>query len=194
MDSGLAFLVESPSRTVLSSAIERMISQVYPGAVVAMEAVPRANGEGGIRISLEGGERWMLLGSRMSAREIAESIADGAWSIVPDDGSQHEFEHGLRAIVEGVAPYVAEVLCRRLATDVVGKELDERSVARLFGLREREIIELVARGSTNAEIASELGISVNTVRTHLQSLFSKLQVQSRLRLVARARELGIVGS
>jgi LuxR family maltose regulon positive regulatory protein len=70
--------------------------------------------------------------------------------------------------------------------------MDERSVARLFGGREREIIELVAHGCSNAEIARRLGISVNTVRTHLQSLFSKLQVQTRLRLVARARELGII--
>lgn len=191
-DDSPAFLVESPGRTVLSAAITGMISHVYPDAVVAMEAVPRGIQESGIRIALEGGERWMLLGSRLNAKDIAESIAAGAWSIVPADGSQIEFEHGLRALVEGRAPFLAEVLCRRLASEVVSKELDQRSAARVFGQREREIIALVATGSSNAEIASELGISVNTVRTHLQSLFAKLQVQSRLRLVARARELGLV--
>jgi DNA-binding NarL/FixJ family response regulator len=188
----VAFLVEAPARTLLSSAVEGMIGRVYPGAVVAMETAPPSPTGSSIRITLEGGERWMLLGSGMSARDIAESVADGAWSIVPTDSSQQEFEHGLRAIVEGHTPYLAEALCRRLAIEVAANQMDERSVARLFGAREREIIELVAHGCSNAEIARRLGISVNTVRTHLQSLFSKLQVQTRLRLVARARELGII--
>ena len=46
--------------------------------------------------------------------------------------------------------------------------------------REREVLGLLVRGASGLEIAAELGISRNTVRTHVQSILTKLQVHSRL--------------
>ena len=56
--------------------------------------------------------------------------------------------------------------------------------------REQEVLELVALGHTNAEIASTLGVSLRTVETHRSHLAQKLGVRSRAALVNRARELG----
>ena len=58
--------------------------------------------------------------------------------------------------------------------------------------REREILEYLARGRTQQEIASELVISPKTVATHIQHLLSKLGVHSRAQAVARAFQLGLV--
>ncbi len=58
--------------------------------------------------------------------------------------------------------------------------------------RELEIVELVAKGSSNREIARELFISVNTVKVHLKNIFVKLDVQSRTELAMRAVEEGWV--
>jgi len=58
--------------------------------------------------------------------------------------------------------------------------------------REREVLSLVAEGATNQEIAKELGIGVETVKTLLGRTFSKLGVQRRVQAVWAARELGIV--
>ena len=58
--------------------------------------------------------------------------------------------------------------------------------------RELEVLELMASGSTNKVIASELFLSVNTVRNHVQNIFYKLDVHSKLEAVARAVQEGIL--
>jgi DNA-binding NarL/FixJ family response regulator len=57
--------------------------------------------------------------------------------------------------------------------------------------REREILDLVARGLTNAEIARRLVVSDKTVRNHVSNVFAKLHVTGRAEAVARARDAGL---
>jgi LuxR family maltose regulon positive regulatory protein len=57
--------------------------------------------------------------------------------------------------------------------------------------REREILQLVARGCTNPEIAERLLISTNTVRTHLHALSVKFEATNRTRMLANARALSV---
>lgn len=57
--------------------------------------------------------------------------------------------------------------------------------------REREVLELLARGMSNAEIASVLGISQKTVRNHVSNIFNKLQVADRAQAIVQAREQGM---
>ena len=59
--------------------------------------------------------------------------------------------------------------------------------------REREILDLVARGLTNAAIAQRLFLSDKTVRNHVSNVFAKLQVAGRAEAVARARDAGLGG-
>src|SRR6266702_4288394 len=59
--------------------------------------------------------------------------------------------------------------------------------------REREIVDLIARGQSNKEIANMLGIGAETVKSHVKSIFMKLGVDKRAQAVARARDLGLVG-
>lgn len=56
--------------------------------------------------------------------------------------------------------------------------------------REREVLEAIAQGLNNETIAGQLGISPKTVRNHISSIFSKLQVSSRAQAIVRAREAG----
>ena len=57
--------------------------------------------------------------------------------------------------------------------------------------REREVLTLIARGQKNPEIASQLSISLKTVRNHVSNIFSKLQVADRAQAILRAREAGL---
>ena len=59
--------------------------------------------------------------------------------------------------------------------------------------REREILELIARGMSNQQIVDRLVISPKTVRNHISNIFSKLQVRDRAEAVVRAREAGMGG-
>lgn len=58
--------------------------------------------------------------------------------------------------------------------------------------REFEVLELLAAGRSNKEIANQLDVSPNTVKTHVSKLFSKLEVSRRTEAIARARELGML--
>jgi DNA-binding NarL/FixJ family response regulator len=57
--------------------------------------------------------------------------------------------------------------------------------------REREILDLIARGSSNSEIAAQLSISLKTVRNHVSNIFNKMQVTDRVQAVLRARQAGM---
>jgi LuxR family maltose regulon positive regulatory protein len=58
--------------------------------------------------------------------------------------------------------------------------------------REREVLQLIAAGRSNPEIAEELVIAVTTVKTHVKNVYGKLQVQRRTEAVARARDLDLL--
>ena len=62
-----------------------------------------------------------------------------------------------------------------------------------ISVREREVLELLAAGRSNKEIARQLAVSPNTVKTHVSKLFEKLSVRRRTEAISRARELGILG-
>lgn len=67
-------------------------------------------------------------------------------------------------------------------------ELDRRGISR----REYEVLELIAQGLSNQEIANRLFVSPNTVKSHSSSLFSKLDVRRRTEAVKRAQELQLL--
>ncbi len=58
--------------------------------------------------------------------------------------------------------------------------------------REQEVLELLAAGMANQEIAKRLVVTVGTVKTHIKSIYGKLGVHSRTQAIARARELGLL--
>ena len=59
--------------------------------------------------------------------------------------------------------------------------------------REREILDLVAAGRSNADITAELVLAPKTVRNHVSNIFAKLQVRDRSEAIVRAREAGMGG-
>ena len=56
--------------------------------------------------------------------------------------------------------------------------------------REHEVLELIARGLDNAQIASQLSLSAKTVRNHINNIFNKLDIPNRAQAIVRAREAG----
>lgn len=81
-------------------------------------------------------------------------------------------------------------LARRSTT---GFEKNTAAIASLgLTLREQEVLALLAAGKSNKEIAQKLGVSPNTVKTQVASLYQKLEVQRRTQAVQKARELAII--
>lgn len=65
---------------------------------------------------------------------------------------------------------------------------------RLLTKRERDVLALLARGESNQVIAGQLYLSPRTVESHVSSILTKLDVSSRHKAVAEARERGLLGS
>jgi DNA-binding NarL/FixJ family response regulator len=99
------------------------------------------------------------------------------------------------ASVEDVTPAVDIILVARPAEDallVVRSGARDMVVGTVLTNREREILALLADGLGNKQIAARLGISTNTVKTHLELLFEKLEVSSRAEAVATGVRRGLL--
>lgn len=102
----------------------------------------------------------------------------------------------------GPAEILAAVLSVGEGASVFGPTIARRITSLLAGptpvapfpeltAREREVLELIARGHTNPAIARQLVLSPKTVRNHISNIFAKLQVQARGEAIVRAREAGL---
>jgi DNA-binding NarL/FixJ family response regulator len=122
------------------------------------------------------------------------AIEAGASGFILKDSSAEDLIAAVRAVGgggawfdPGVAPRVLNEY-RRLVAPAA------REAARLESLtdREHEVLRLVARGATNAEIADELYLAETTVKTHIGSIFSKLGVRDRAAAIVFAYDHGVV--
>ncbi|MFD4947268.1 response regulator transcription factor [Streptomyces sp. R-74717] len=117
------------------------------------------------------------------------AIEAGATGYLLKDAPRDELFNAVRAAADGrtvLSPAVASRLISRVRTPAAqGNES-------LSG-REREVLELVAKGTSNREIAAELFISEATVKTHLTHIFAKLGAKDRAAAVAVGYDRGILG-
>lgn len=84
---------------------------------------------------------------------------------------------------------------KKIVTVQVGPEfvLNETELQRLgISKREHEVLELMAQGLTNQQIADKLFVSVNTIKTHSSNLFLKLEVSRRTQAIQRGKELRLI--
>lgn len=116
--------------------------------------------------------------------DILGAVEAGASGYLLKDAPPDELITAIRAAAAGqtaLAPAIAGRLLARL-----------RSPHPSLSSRETEVLQLVADGSTNNEIASRLHISDATVKSHLVHIYTKLGVSSRTAAVASARDMGIL--
>lgn len=99
---------------------------------------------------------------------------------------------GLIALIfAGLGVWAGMRLARRPASATFEK--NTAAIASLgITLREQEVLALLAAGKSNKEIADKLGVSPNTVKTQVASLYQKLEVQRRTQAVQKARELALI--
>lgn len=135
------------------------------------------------------GTRVVMLTMIDEPRLIAAAMRAGARGYVVKGADQEEVLRVIRAVAAG------EVLFGTAVADHILQQLShEGRVEHPFPdltEREREILELIARGRTNAQIAAELHLSVRTVRNYASAVFRKLQVQDRTEAMLRARDAGL---
>jgi DNA-binding NarL/FixJ family response regulator len=130
---------------------------------------------------------------------LLEALRAGASGYVLKDAPQHEIIDAVRKVRSGESPLdsrLAARLLRRLSM-AIGQEsrnLPGRSqgIANPLSSRELEVLGLMRLGRTNRQIASDLTISVGTVKRHIENITNKLEVSDRTQAVVRALELGLL--
>ena len=137
----------------------------------------------------------LTFGVTNSRNDILACIEAGASAYTLSEASPDELMDTIRSVhLGGMAcpPEVATYLFERLAT--VKRELGGRQDSKLekFTRRESQILQLVADGLSNKEIASLLGLELQTVKNYVHNILEKLRVQSRRAAAAYALSVGLV--
>jgi DNA-binding NarL/FixJ family response regulator len=127
-------------------------------------------------------------------RIVYDALKAGASGFLLKTAPPAQLVDAIRTVAAGEA-LLAPTLTRRLIEDFVRRPPPGEAVPdRLADLteREREVLGLIARGRSNAEIAGELFLSGATVKTHVNRIFQKLQLRDRVQAVVLAYETGLV--
>ena len=121
---------------------------------------------------------------------IFAALRAGARGYLLKGADRSEIERSLEAISHGEVAFSPAIAARVLTFFSGGRQRDTGPFSALSA-REHEVLDLVARGLTNAEVARRLFVSDKTVRNHVSNIFAKLHVAGRAEAVARARDAGL---
>ncbi len=163
-----------------------------PDVVVMDIAMPRLDGlEATRRIVAEcAGTRVLILTAHEDAAHVIPLLQAGATGYLPKTVGLNALLDAIRATSRGestLPPSVASVVVRHMAG------LSGEDGAAELSPREREVLQLVAQGLTNYQVARQLGVSVRTVEAHLTHVYAKLDVRSRTEAALLAQRRGWVG-
>jgi DNA-binding NarL/FixJ family response regulator len=122
---------------------------------------------------------------------VFSAMRAGARGYVLKGADAEEVMKVLRAVVEGEAHFGPEIARRIMAFFSAPKPAPPSEAFPELTAREAEILDLMARGMNNQEIARRLYLSQKTVRNHVSNVFLKLQVADRAHAIVRAREAGL---
>ncbi|MFD7157852.1 response regulator [Kribbella sp. NPDC059898] len=169
-----------------------LVESTKPDVVLMDLRMPRMDGVAatGAIVSTYPSTRVLVLTTYDTDTDILHAVEAGAAGYLLKDTPHAELLNGIRAAARGetvLAPPVAARLMSRLRTPAA-------PAAAQPSPRELEVLAAVARGLSNAEIGRELFIGEATVKTHLQRLFAKLDVDDRTRAVTVAIERGLLPS
>jgi DNA-binding NarL/FixJ family response regulator len=143
--------------------------------------------------SPEATSRVLILTTFERDEYVFDALRSGASGFLLKNAPPEELIHAVRVVAAGdalLAPSVTRRIIKQFAQRPVKPELD----ARLASLtqREREVLVLLARGNSNAELAAALFVTEGTIKTHVSSLLAKLGLRDRVQAVVLAYESALV--
>jgi DNA-binding NarL/FixJ family response regulator len=176
----------------------RLAQLEHPDVVLMDIRMPALDGIAATRLlagpgsSLSG--RVVILTTYDLDQYVFDALAAGASGFLLKDVRPEDLVEGVRLVAAGDA-LLAPSVTRRLIAEFASRYRPERpeppSVSVLTA-REVEVLVSVARGRTNAEVAQDLFVSENTVKTHLSHVLDKLGLRDRVQAVIYAYETGVV--
>lgn len=197
-----ALLTAEPDITVLAEAqtgreAVQMAAKLHPEVVVMDLAMPLLNGWEATRqiLKVAPSAKILVLSTYDSDEHVQQAIASGAAAYLIKQTAASDLVKAIREVRKGNAyfsPPIAQRLRERTyrpsGTDNSALQAPEPELT----LREAEVLQLIAEGFANKQIAAELGLSVKTVEKHRQQVMNKLDIHDTASLVRHAAAKGII--
>jgi DNA-binding NarL/FixJ family response regulator len=198
--TGLRMILDSePGLEVVGEAADGVEAvaesrRLSPDVVLMDIQMPQLDGISATRrvVAACPGTRVVMLTTFDRSQLVYDALVAGASGFLLKDAPSDQLISGIRQVHRG-EELLAPSITRRLIEEFTRSDrLPEHSGISRLTDREQEVLLLVARGRSNAEIAAELFLSVQTVKTHVARVLAKLDVRDRVQAVVVAYESGLV--
>ncbi len=175
-----------------------LVKKLRPAVVVMDIAMPLLNGLEATRQIIQAvpETRILILSAHSDDAYVEQAIAFGAAGFLLKQASSLELSHAIRKIQQGgtvFSPSIAKRLHRQHEESLGRSGLASTGTIRLSS-REAEVLQLIAEGAANKQIAVDLGISIKTVEKHRDNLMKKLDIHDTAGLTRYAIAAGIIES
>lgn len=169
-----------------------LAASTNPSIVLMDIRMPELSGIEATRLILDRdpGVGILILTMSEDDESLFAAMRAGARGYIPKDADSEELLRAIRAAAVGEAIFGASIARRMMTFFAAGPRAAATPFPELTE-RELEILELIAEGRSNGDIAQRLTITSKTVRNHVANVFNKLQVADRSQAIVRAREAGL---
>ncbi len=172
----------------------RLAANLTPDVILMDLRMPRMDGVTAMKRIRDAGPdtRFLVLTTFDTDEYIFQAIEAGARGYLLKDSSREDLFRAVRAVHAGESLIQPAVAARVLDRFAQLSRVSKESNADALSLREIEVLDLLAKGLANKEIAAGLSISENTVKTHVSNIFQKLDVSDRTGAVTAAIRRGLI--
>ena len=198
---GLRQMLQSAGLLVIGEASNgsagvKLISELRPDVVVMDLHMPIMGGIDAVKevVAADPTSRILMLTVSTDQDDVLDALAAGATGYVLKDSPAEDVVRAVRAARDGdsaISPVVASRLVEHVRTGR-GRSVAVQAPPDNLTARELQILELIAKGMENAQIAEALFISPSTAKNHVAHVLDKLQLENRVQAAVYAVRAGIV--
>ncbi len=196
---GMRSLLETrPSFQVIGEAHNgqealKLIEELSPDIAFMDVMMPNLNGIEAAKIALQRGLKTKLIFLSMHANStyVVRALQCGVMGYVLKDSDFVEILQAIESVMAGKR-YLSTAIANEVLEILLNADVEKADLLDVLSSREREVLQLIAEGNTNAVVAAKLALSVRTVEAHRAHIMAKMHFESQSHLVRFAIQQGLI--